>query len=307
MDIPAAIPRVTVGDPGRAAAGVPYTAPRSVGDPPDTIADGADLGDLVLRAASVRGLLHRQYRTPRQDALAFGVREHGAWVVAAVADGVGSADRSELGAALASRVAVELALDALEAAPLLEIAWAPLVARVSGAIVDLARADADAEGAGEPEAAHRLARRLYSTTLSLIAVETAAIGGVRRGVAVTVGDSPALKLTRTGGWLPLAGMKSAGDDSGIVDTAVTPLPSGPAEPPPAVTPFALTAGEAVFVMTDGVGNPLGNGSGEVGAALAESWQSPPDPLTFASQVGFGRKGFTDDRAVVGVWAREGLV
>jgi hypothetical protein len=31
---------------------------------------------------------------------------------------------------------------------------------------------------------------------------------------------------------------------------------------------------------------------------------PPDPYTFAAQVGFARKSHIDDRTVVGIWSAE---
>ena len=38
--------------------------------------------------------------------------------------------------------------------------------------------------------------------------------------------------------------------------------------------------------------------------LAAWWARPPDPLTFAAQVGFARKTHVDDRTVVGIWPDE---
>ena len=58
----------------------------------------------------------------------------------------------------------------------------------------------------------------------------------------------------------------------------------------------------IFLMTDGVGDPLGRGDGPVGRFLATEWAEPPDMLSFAGQVAFARRSYDDDRTVVGVRA-----
>ena len=60
-------------------------------------------------------------------------------------------------------------------------------------------------------------------------------------------------------------------------------------------------GGALFVMSDGVSNPL-RWSREVAETLAGWWARPPDPFMFAAQVGFARRGHIDDRTVIGIWA-----
>jgi hypothetical protein len=59
---------------------------------------------------------------------------------------------------------------------------------------------------------------------------------------------------------------------------------------------------ALFLMSDGVGNPLA-WAADVQAALADRWATPPDPYTFGSQVDFARRTHVDDRTVVGLWMR----
>jgi hypothetical protein len=49
-----------------------------------------------------------------------------------------------------------------------------------------------------------------------------------------------------------------------------------------------------------VSNPL-KWSHDVQEVLAGWWMQPPDPFTFAAQVGFARKSHMDDRTVVGIW------
>src|SRR6516165_11208160 len=94
---------LTIGEPApaiepRLAAGEPYR--------PDTIADGGSVFGFTVRAASVRGLQKRFVGGPRQDDLCLGVHSATGTLIAAVADGVSSAPRADLGAALAVRYAI---------------------------------------------------------------------------------------------------------------------------------------------------------------------------------------------------------
>jgi hypothetical protein len=59
-------------------------------------------------------------------------------------------------------------------------------------------------------------------------------------------------------------------------------------------------------MSDGVGDPLGEADDDVGRTLGRAWARPPLQHRFTAQIGFGRKGFDDDRTVIGVWADGGV-
>src|ERR1700741_2194370 len=72
---------------------------------PDTIADGGQAFGLTVRAASIRGLSKRYAGGPRQDDLCMRMHRPSGALIAAVADGVSSAPRSGLAAALAVRQA----------------------------------------------------------------------------------------------------------------------------------------------------------------------------------------------------------
>jgi hypothetical protein len=55
-------------------------------------------------------------------------------------------------------------------------------------------------------------------------------------------------------------------------------------------------------MTDGIGDPLAAGTGEVGRFLTGVWSTPPaSGLEFAAHVGFARRSFDDDRTAVAFW------
>ena len=77
-----------------------------------------------------------------------------------------------------------------------------------------------------------------------------------------------------------------------------PLP-GPIEPD--VLDFVLAPSEALILVTDGVGDPLGDGTGELGQQLATRWAYPPTIDAFLLDVNFLRRTFDDDRTAVGVW------
>jgi hypothetical protein len=59
-------------------------------------------------------------------------------------------------------------------------------------------------------------------------------------------------------------------------------------------------GEVLVLMSDGVGDPLVDGAGEVGRVLSGAWRRPPRDVDFAAQVGFAKRTYDDDRTVVAV-------
>jgi hypothetical protein len=117
-------------------------------------------------------------------------------------------------------------------------------------------------------------------------------------VVLPVGDTSAWVLRSGATWEPLQAVKNAG--AAIASAAVTALPAvaGHAGTP---TFTRVRSGDALVLMTDGVGDPLGDGTGDVGQFLASVWSSPPTDLQFAAQVGFARKSFDDDRTAVALW------
>jgi Protein phosphatase 2C len=117
-----------------------------------------------------------------------------------------------------------------------------------------------------------------------------------------LGDSPVWVLRPDRSWRCLSEVKGAG--AAVATSAVAALP----KIPPGALPVRSTqvgADEVLLVMTDGIGDPLDSAAGEVARFLAEWWREPPDQLSFAAQVGLGRKSFDDDRTVVGIWPRPG--
>ena len=163
---------VTIGEPApaiepRLAGGEPYR--------PDTIADGGSAFGLTVRAASVRGLHKRFAGGPRQDDLCLRLHADSGTLIAAVADGVSGAARSDLGAALAVRYATAAVVRHLDEG---SIDWPNVFEQAAWALVsEERRSGSDQSGS-------------LATTL-LVAAVTVGEEGAVAVQAAAVGDSPA--------------------------------------------------------------------------------------------------------------------
>ncbi|OLF05741.1 hypothetical protein BLA60_35100 [Actinophytocola xinjiangensis] len=271
-------------------------APRSRTYRPDTVVDGWSTGRLAVRGGSVRGYQHRHDGTPRQDDFAIAAHEGTGAVVVAVADGVSEAELSHVGATLACRTAVDQLLRWLdEEGGAGQPDWADVLRCASWALVEFAKAqpggdtDTDTDNGTEAERAERL----LATTL-VAAVVLPGEDGTATVTSARAGDSTAWLLTGPD-WAELFG----GPAGELLDPAVHALPRLPAEI--AGVPAVLPAGGVLLVGTDGVGGPVGEGRGPVGAALAAGLESPPSPLDLGYLLDFSRETFDDDRTLVAVW------
>jgi Protein phosphatase 2C len=277
----AADPFFAIGDPGRAALEVPPGRPSARVGPADAELSAATLPGMVIQAASTRGILHRASGTVRQDAFALGhqtVSGEPEMAVAVVCDGVGSLDRSDEAAVLVSRRLTELGAAG--------VPWPDAFTRANDELTKVAGQD---QAGGRPAMA-----------TTAVAVTVRQDGADWLGEVAWVGDSTLWHLSRRGEWslLTVAGPDDGGD---YYSAAVHPLPSrdGACD----WCGFRVHGG-ALFLMTDGVANPL-RWSDEVRLTLAGWWGRPPAPFTFAAQVGFARKTHMDDRTVVGIWPEGG--
>jgi hypothetical protein len=272
----------SIGDPGRAALELPDGAPGGRSWPADVELSAAALPGMLIRAAASRGLLHRGRGVPRQDTFALSRREPDL-AIAVVCDGVGEFGRSDEAATLVSR----------------------------------SLADAGAQGVPWPEAfagANDLLRKLHDETaaqegsdsvrdgMATTAVATSVRfeGGEWTGSVAWIGDSTVWHLGADGTWTLLTGT-SGESESYYHSSAVRPMPSRTGACSQA--DFRL-AGGALFVMSDGVSNPL-RWNGRVQRVLAGWWKRAPDAITFAAQVGFAMKTHLDDRTVIGIWPDRG--
>lgn len=263
------------------------TPPRVVGDTcPDIECDGWSTAQVTLRSASVRGERHRYYGQPRQDATCAVAHEATGTVVFAVADGLSSAAASAVGAAEACRAAV----------------WA-IHAQLDGghpgndfpAVVSFAA-----------DMLHRQAAALSHQQDPDELVATTLVAGTARpgaeGLEVSlfrVGDSSAWVLDPARPrFHPVFNGKTDGD---VVATSVAALPMVPRT---LEQWFGkLTPGQVLLVGTDGFGDPLGDGDGQVGTLFAENLIAPPSPLWLGHLLDFSRETFDDDRTLLALWPR----
>ena len=297
--------RWVVEDAGRQAEIEPRPATGPDGIRADTVVDGGRIGGLTYRASSQRGLAHQSSRVVRQDAYLVRPTGDGRWLVGCVADGVSDGRRSHVAADLVCQTTtVQLAqrLGELDppsdperwAAAVNALGWPDVVAEANRSI-------RGAAGRGQAELDNASARRTMSSTAVVFAVAARPVadGDYPAFVAVLAGDSTALLLSGDT-WTPLGAVKNDGAE--IASSVVTALPGDV----PRTRPESrmLRPGQALVVITDGLGDPLGSGGGLVGRFLATMWRRPPDLLAYAGHVGFYRKSFTDDRTAVTIWARE---
>jgi len=270
---------LTVGEPApaiepRLAAGEPYR--------PDTIADGGSVFGFTVRAASVRGLQKRFVGGPRQDDLCLGVHSATGTLIAAVADGVSSAPRADLGAALAVRYAIAAVARHLDEGA---FDWSNVFEQAAWALAS------EAERAGEKPGA-------LATTLLVAAVSASDRDEVEVQVAA-VGDSSAFRLQGRN-YHPIVGESER--DDGLVGGSVAALPLDAADV--RTESYALEPGDVLLLCTDGVALPLAGGAGELGRTFARELVKAPDVVDFARLLDFSRSTYDDDRTLVAVWAPE---
>lgn len=258
-----------LGPPGR-AAGTPWRLDPVV-DVPDTVIEAGRVGPLEVRAASIRGVVHRGRGAVRQDAV--GVADVGGrYALVAVADGLEGASHAHRGAAMAVRHALGYLTWALPGADLDEID-----------LVDALRAaDRAVRDAGPAPSAR-------ATTLTVAVVELGWADRGHRYRAVRVGDSPAFLLSGSV-FAPVFGRRDTQADT-------LPTPKGSADGVRGV----LRGGEALVVATAGIGAPLRTAA--VGRYLADAWATPPGPVAYLHQLQFDLREVDDDRTAAVIWAR----
>ena len=261
-----------IGDPGRLAAEVRLGVPLGLSAAHEIELAEHDIGGVAVRAASARGLSHRQRGTERQDAFLCSWDAAKGALFVAVADGAGSKARSRDASAAAVRVAAE--------------AWASganslseIVNHVNNHLLEVIPCNEDGF-------------RVGATTLTLVEIP---LEGGRLGAAdiAWVGDTPVWLLS-DGEWSEVTPQEDDGDGFAAPISA---LPSRNLRVQSVVTP---PVGGGLFVMSDGVGNSIRD-SADAREALAKWWEEPPGIYMFGAQAEFAQKSRKDDRTVVGIW------
>jgi serine/threonine protein phosphatase PrpC len=272
---------VTIGEPAatieaRLAATEPYR--------PDAIADGGTAFGLTVRAASVRGLYKRYTGGPRQDDMCLRLHADSGTLIAAVADGVSAAPRSDVGAALAVRYATAAVARQLDDGRE-SVDWRGAFEQAAWALVEEHRRACGDAGAGVEEASTSLATTLLVAAVRGSDVEVAAVG-----------DSPAFLLTDK---VYDALVAEPERFDGLVGGGVDALPRSAGTA--LVSRRSLDPGSVLLLCTDGLAMPLAGGDGEVGATLARELARPPDVIDFARLLDFSRSTYDDDRSLIAVW------
>ncbi|GAA4935281.1 hypothetical protein GCM10023334_043810 [Nonomuraea thailandensis] len=248
---------------------------------PGVALDGGMLAQTTVRAVSLRGRRHRYRGEPLQDAYAVRLSADGRWVIAAVADGLGSTLHAEHAAAVAVRAATNLSLTP-------GLGWHAAFAAIAGEVMRATARLADRRtgrhggGASEPPA----------TTLTIGVVPADG----RRGIAAcaAIGDSPALWLhDRT--WTEI--FPPEGQRPGNVTSA---LPDDLGELRERQIDWG--PGDVLVLCSDGFGTAMGGGGSVLAQRLVTSWSSPPALRSFLCDVDFQLSTYDDDRTVLALWA-----
>ncbi len=255
------------------------------------IADQASLGDLDVRAVSIVGAGHRceELATPRQDSYQLGRDRAGRYLIIGVADGMSDSPRSDLGARVAARCAVDSLRTHLDggADPTAE-AMKEAFSASAGAMVAVAK------NAGLPDMDVRCA-----LIVAVIPAAPDAASSGRHAWFATLADVSAW-LRQSNGWEQLAGdQKNGGLDSNVLRNF---LPYHP-ERAVAVSRY-LEPGATVAVVTDGVGDAFTDVP-HAAQFFAQRWETPVPLESFLLDVGFHARGQIDDRTSVTVWCRDG--
>jgi serine/threonine protein phosphatase PrpC len=272
-----------IGDPGRAGLELPAGPPGPRTGLADFELSAASLPGMLIRAATLRGLQHRSLGEPRQDAFALGRHQATDAAVAVVCDGVGSLGRSDEAASLVSRQLVDRCAAGT--------AWKDAFAQVNEELRAYAATP-------RPDNTGEASHDGMATTAVALAVRWTADEWV--GEVAWVGDSALWHLSTKGTWTSLTASDGGADDD-FHSTSVRPMPTRDG----ACTSRQIrVGGGALFLMTDGIANPL-DWCEDVRETLAKWWREPPDPFTFASQAAFSRRTHIDDRTVVAIWPDAG--
>jgi hypothetical protein len=253
------------------------------------VADEAVLGDLTVRAASLVGPGHRSEdpATVRQDAYRLGRDAAGDYLVIAVADGVSSSRRSDLGAAVAVSSAVSSAMELLRPGFAPTAQWAPTL---FGEVALRIREEAAGRGLSDDDVCAVLIVAIIPTRLGEERPQPAWVGWL--------GDVSLWQLNE-GYWRPAAG-DTKHDEGGMASNALSAvLPRSPEFAHCCLVPLA--PGGVLTFVSDGVGDGLA-GLPELNKLLASRWASPPPIADFINHVGFDAEQFLDDRSAVTVWA-----
>lgn len=253
---------------------------------PGYAADGGQLGEFEVLAASVIGQGHLHRAAQRQDAYDMAAGADG--VVLGIADGVSAKRSAAIGAEVAAFVAVRRCIELgrrpdREDEASTEVIAGRLADAIGKADAAVAATAADLEIAAEELSTTLLLAHLDRTRSGSIAVTTAAVG-----------NSSALELT--GAAAPRVISGPAPEDR----RAYGEFLPGAAEAVRA-TRSELRPGAVLVLATDGLAEDL-HASAAVRQWVWERLSSARTPLEFANALSYRRQGSSDDLTAVAVRA-----
>lgn len=282
---------------GRVAASIVFDSPSAAGQAPWLLpegsavrqsglaADGAQLGDLEIRAATAVGADHRcgHPARPRQDAYSLDQTPDGRYLLAAVADGVSNSEQSDLGARIAATRAtrdLSATIAGTGRHPADPADFATNIAREMAAT---------AKGRGIPEDE-------VQCVLAVAAIPAQPEpNGLRLLWVAWIGDA-SVWLRRGGELHSITGERKRGPDPNTLSST---LPFHP-RAMRATTCWA-EPGDSVIVMSDGLSDSL-DMVGEVREYFASQWSGrPPHPAAFLYSLCYDAPGQYDDRTAIVTW------
>jgi len=269
---------------------------------PDTIIDGWGNDFLTLRGASIRGVSHRWDKSPRQDSFATAYIPEKNWVVVAVADGVSGAAQSHIGATVAVNSAIKYFAD-IEVSEIEQINWKNACETIAWDLNLKMQSLKDSSkllgeiGETRKDIAIAALKFLATTLVCAVITKNEDDEGLTAWL-MTIGDSGVWVLS-SGEYRAVAGGKD--EDSDILKNDVAPLPFVPDIVEPIQIP--LNQGEILLLGTDGFGEPLGSGNGDLGLLFKNIFKTIPSLAELANALDFKRKYFVDDRTLVAIWPK----
>lgn len=301
-----------------------------------------DLPGATAATVTVRGLSHESQGTVRQDQVASVLVEglRGRYLVAAMADGVSSASKSQWGAFAACSGVLRVVQDRLRDSGMDGIDWSDVLDEVRETMEGWLSPFLDAEkrkrsrtppkrdaerpcwwhwrmrkvDERQPPLHDATERETELTTVAGTTCEALVVelhpddghtGPLRFVRSTLAGDGSAYLFDRTRGILSLGTAKAIG--RGTIDNAVRPLPGIPGPAYPIVHHGEIGPGQTLLLTTDGVGDDMSVKEGNVADSdvAAYLWHRLIRPVPgheLLRIMGYVCGTSFDDRSAVIVWA-----
>ena len=271
------------------------------------------MGDLAIAGSTYRGRRHQLRGAPNDDSFRItSVSDQqgtNPWLIAVVSDGVGSAQYSSIGSAVAAENTAALLahslrnqaeLSAHDYASRVQQQITPFLARLSESMSQQLHTNKPqwiATMGYSPPATAELSD--LQATLTAVAVRaTPDTDGTFSGVLISIGDSPAFILNDAH-YQPI---QKANDDNDLHTTSTEGVFGATTAE---VTSFTLDPAGVLLLATDGLANFLTHGgtTTTLGAQIAERWAEPIDAVGMARDISFDLSSADDDRTAIAIWPR----